>query len=63
MNAEEVSNMGEQIETEFEFERPTKRTYRFRETVKPPKIGVLYVQKSALPGQPKRLRVTVEVLE
>ena len=55
--------MGEQIETEFEFERPTKRTYRFRETVKPPKIGVLYVQKSALPRQPKRLRVTVEVLE
>lgn len=55
--------MGEQIEAEFKFERPTKRTYRFRETGEPPKIGVLYVQKSALQGQPKRLRVTVEVLE
>jgi len=47
---------------EFELEKDTKNTHRYAETGDTPKIGSLYVQKSALNEEPpKHLKVTVEV--
>jgi len=54
---------GEPMEVEFEYERDTKRMYRFQETSEEPVIGYLYVKKAAFSSQPKKLKVTVEVLE
>lgn len=54
------------FQIEFEVERPTKNTIRFKEKTmngQPPKIDTLYVQKWALPEDVKRLKVTVEVFE
>ena len=50
------------------FERATKRTYRFNEFVDNAKIGVQYIQKSAFSeagqkGEPKKIKVTIEVIE
>lgn len=42
--------MGESFDGELEFERPTKRTYRFKEKKEPAKIGILYVQQHAFSG-------------
>jgi hypothetical protein len=55
--------MPEKIGVEMEYEKSTKNTHRYLEKGSPPKIGVLYLQKWAVQGQPKRIRVTVEVLE
>jgi hypothetical protein len=55
--------MPEKIGVEMEYEKSTKNTHRYVEKGSPPKIGVLYLQKWAVQGQPKRIRVTVEVLE
>ena len=53
------------IEREFEIERETKNTIRYEEVAagQPPAIGTLYVQKWALKGSPKRLKVTIEAAE
>lgn len=47
----------------------TKRTYRYREVDENgeepanPKIKQLYVQKTALPNKPERIKVTIETVE
>lgn len=43
----------------FVYERSTKNTHRFVE-VGSAHIGVLYVQKSAMPKAPEKIKVTVE---
>ena len=56
------------MEIEFELERMTKNTLRFKEIVEdeslPPQVGTLYVQKWALRAEfgeyPERLIVTIE---
>lgn len=53
---------------EFEFERDTKNTYRFREKAdeEDQMIGILYIQKSAFKGSgpaPSAIKVTVEVVD
>jgi hypothetical protein len=50
------------IEKDFEFEKETKNTIRYTEIAEgqPPVIGTLYVQKWALKGNPKRIKVTIE---
>ncbi|MBA7505092.1 hypothetical protein ES706_03755 [subsurface metagenome] len=53
----------EKFEVEMEYERQTKRTFRFKEAKEPIRIGTLYVQKTAFATQPKRIHVTVEVVE
>ena len=52
-----------ELEATFSYERSTKNTHRYQEDDAPPKIGSLYVQKWALDGTPKKIKVTVEVLE
>lgn len=49
-------------ETEFEFERATKNTFRFQEKSSGnPVIGMLYAQKSVFGSrEPKTLKVTLE---
>lgn len=54
--------MDEQFAVELTFRNSTKRTYRFEEGGAF-KIGTLYVQQSAFKQQPKKIRVTVEVIE
>ena len=53
------------IERVFDFEKETKNTVRYAEVAdgQPPIIGTLYVQKWALKGSPKRLKVTIDVPE
>lgn len=49
---------------EFTFEKSTKNTHRYAEVVTTPDetvVGVIYVQKHALPvPAPQRIRVTIE---
>jgi len=47
----------------FEFERATKRTYRYQEITcdSPQIVGTLYVQQWALNGQPNKIKVIIEV--
>jgi hypothetical protein len=47
---------------EFGFRNPTKRTFRFEETTNEQNIGTLYIQQRAFKTQPKKIRVTVEVI-
>lgn len=49
-------------EVEFEFERATKRTFRFQEkTNEAPVIGTLYIQQSVFDSkEPKKVKVTLE---
>ncbi|MGA2620282.1 MAG: hypothetical protein ABSF26_21905 [Thermoguttaceae bacterium] len=53
------------IERVFEIEKETKNTLRYSEVAEgqPPIVGTLYVQKWAVKGAPKRLKVTIEVIE
>lgn len=55
--------MNEVIEIEFEFEKDTKNTLRYKEIVEGDsvaKIGTLYLQKNAVPNPtPQRVRVSV----
>jgi len=52
----------EQCAAEFELEKSTKNTHRYSEIGEIPKIGTLYIQKSALGAEPPaELKVTVEV--
>lgn len=48
------------IEAEFEFEKSTKRTYRYQEIADEPIIGTLYVKKHKVEGKPKKLKVSLE---
>ena len=47
---------------EFVFVRATKNTYRYEEEAEVPIVGVIYVQKHAVPTKPQRIRVTIEEL-
>jgi len=50
----------------LEFEKETKRTYRFNENKDPEErtIGVLYVSKKAFEEEePKKIKVTIESVE
>jgi len=49
----------DKIEVEFEFEKSTKRTYRYKEVSDDPVVGTLYVKKHKLEGKPKTLQVTI----
>jgi len=53
------------MQVNFVFDRPTKGTYRFKEVEKEgqaPKVGTLYVRKTALPGgPPAELSVLISV--
>jgi len=49
------------IEAVFEFERETRRTYRYRE-IESYQIGTIYLQKHLFSEKPKRIKVTVEIL-
>ena len=55
------------MEIEFEIERATKNTIRYKEIGKPVQVGTLYVKKRALEeefdGFPERLVVTIEEAE
>jgi len=51
------------IEAEFVYEKETRNFFRFQEIGAMRHIGTLYVQKATFEKQPKRLRVTVEVIE
>jgi hypothetical protein len=54
--------MPDKFESTFDFLRSTKRTFRFQE-VGGTNIEILYVKQSAFKVQPKKIKVTVEVLE
>lgn len=51
------------LERVFELEKETKNTIRYAEVAEgqPPVIGTIYVQKWALKGTPKKIKVTLEV--
>ena len=53
------------IERVFEVEKETKNTIRYAEKAEgqPPVIGTIYVQKWALKGTPKEMKVTLEAEE
>ena len=53
------------LERVFEVEKETKNTVRYAEVSEgqPPVIGTIYVQKWALTGIPKKVKVTLEVEE
>jgi hypothetical protein len=55
--------MPDKFEAEFNFRNSTKRTFRFEETSTQQNIQTLYIQQRAFAVVPKRIRVTVEVLE
>jgi len=48
---------------EFNFRNSTKRTHRFEETTTAQNIQTIYIQQRAFEKPPKRIRVTVEVIE
>jgi hypothetical protein len=50
----------------LDFERETKRTYRFNEnkSVDDRTIGILYVSKTAFEGEePKKIKVTIDTMD
>ena len=51
------------VVVEFVFRNPTKRKWRFEETPPLRNWDTIYVPQSAFPTEPKRIRVTVEVIE
>lgn len=53
--------MSQTIKREFEFEKETKNTYRFKEVGEDIAVGVLYVQKDMFDEEPGKLTVTIEV--
>lgn len=51
-------------EGEFEFERATKTTYKFLPVAgSPPISSTVYFSKWLFQTQPKKIKVTVEVIE
>ena len=53
------------MEATFTLERETKNTYVFQEdeSSEPPKVRTIYVQKWSFDTLPKRIKVSIEVLE
>ncbi len=53
------------MEATFTLEKETKNTYRFQEDESsgPPKVGTIYVQKWSFDTAPRRIKVSIEVLE
>ncbi len=53
------------MEATFTLEKETKNTYRFQEDESsgPSKIGTIYVQKWSFDTPPRRIKVSIEVLE
>ena len=47
----------------FEYERETKRKYRFKEQSEEPVMGTLYVSKDLFDQRPERLEVTLRVVQ
>lgn len=53
----------EAVEITFAYEKSTKGAHRYQEEAEDPKVGTLYVRKSAFPEAPAKLRVTIETSE
>ncbi len=53
------------MEATFTLEKETKNTYRFQEDEgsEPSKIGTIYIQKWNFDTPPRRIKVSIEVLE
>ena len=51
-----------ETKVEFEFERETKRKFRFKELSEEPVMGTLYVSKDLFDERPERLEVTLKVV-
>ncbi len=53
------------IEATFTLEKDTKNTYVFQEdeSSEPPKVRTIYVQKRSFDTPPRRIKVSIEVLE
>ncbi len=53
------------MEATFTLEKETKNTYRFQEDESsgPSKVGTIYVQKWSFDTPPRRIKVSIEVLE
>ncbi len=47
----------------FEYERETKRKYRFKEMAEEPLMGTLYVSKDLFDDRPGKLEVTLRTLD
>ena len=58
-------NGGGTYGSNFTLEKETKNTYRFQEDESsgPPKVGTIYVQKGSFDTPPRRIKVSIEVLE
>jgi hypothetical protein len=56
---------GRSMEATFTLEKDTKNTYKFQEDEGsgPPKVGTIYVQKTSFDTPPRRIKVSIEVLE
>ena len=55
----------ELMEAKFTLEKETKNTYRFQEDESsgPSRVGTIYVQKWSFDTPPRRIKVSIEVLE
>ena len=53
------------IDVQFSLEKETKNTYRFQEDESsgPSRVGTIYVQKWSFDTPPRRIKVSIEVLE
>ena len=53
------------MEANFTLEKDTKNTYKFQEDEisGPPIVGTIYVQKTSFDTPPRRIKVSIEVLE
>ena len=53
------------MEATFTLEKDTKNTYKFQEDESsgPPIVGIIYVQKTSFDTPPRRIKVSIEVLE
>ena len=53
------------MEATFTLEKDTKNTYKFQEDKSsgPLKVGIICVQKTSFDTPPRRIRVSIEVLE
>jgi hypothetical protein len=51
-----------ETKVDFEYERETKRKFRFKELAEEPVMGTLYVSKELFDDRPNRLEVTLRVI-
>lgn len=52
-----------ETKVDFEYERETKRKYRFKELAEEPVLGTLYVSKELFEQRPDRLEVMVRTVD